>query len=40
MNEEIMKFIASSNGMINTEEAKQNNISLKILERLEADGEL
>ena len=40
MNEEIMKFIASSNGMINTEEAKQNNISLKRLERLEADGEL
>ncbi len=40
MNEEIMKFIASNNGMINTEEAKQNNISLKRLERLEADGEL
>ena len=40
MNEEIMKFIASNKGMINTEEAKQNNISLKRLERLEADGEL
>lgn len=40
MNEEIMKFIASNNGMINTEEAKQNNISLKRLERLESDGEL
>ena len=40
MNEEIMKFIASNNGMINTEEAKQNNISLKRLQRLEADGEL
>lgn len=35
-----MKFIASNNGMINTEEAKQNNISLKRLERLESDGEL
>ena len=40
MNEEIMKFIASNKGMINTEEAKQNNISLKRLERLEADGKL
>lgn len=40
MNEEIMKFIADNNGMINTEEAKKNNISLKRLERLEKGGEL
>lgn len=40
MNEEIMKFIASNNGMINTDKAKQNNISLKRLQRLELDGEL
>lgn len=40
MNGEIMKFIAHNNGMINTEEAKQNNISLKRLQRLEIDGEL
>ena len=35
-----MEFIASNNGMINTYEAKQNNISLKRLQRLEMDGEL
>ena len=40
MNEEVMEFIALNNGMINTEEAKQNNISLKGLQRLEIDGEL
>jgi len=40
MNERIMEFIASNNGMINVEEAKQNNISLKRLQRLEIDGEL
>lgn len=40
MNEEIMRFIADNNGMINTEEAKKYNISLKRLERLEKDGEL
>ena len=40
MNEKIMRFIADNNGMINTEEANKNNISLKRLERLEKDGEL
>ena len=35
-----MRFIADNNGMINTEEAKKNNISLKRLERLEKDREL
>ena len=40
MNREIMEFIADNNGMINTKEAKQNNISLKRLQRLEANGEL
>lgn len=40
MNEEIMRFIAENNGMINTEEAKKNNINLKRLERLEKKGEL
>ena len=40
MNKKIIQMIASNNGMINTEEAKQNNISLKRLQRLEADGEL
>lgn len=40
MNEKVMKFIAHNNGMINTEEAKQNNISLKSLQRLEIDRQL
>jgi predicted transcriptional regulator of viral defense system len=40
MNKEIMKFIASNNGMISAEEAKQNSIDLKRLQRLEMDGEL
>ena len=40
MNEQIMELIASNNGMLNTQEAKQKNISLKRLERLEKDGEL
>lgn len=40
MNEKIMEFIGSNNGMINTHQAKQNNISLKRLQRLEIDGEL
>ena len=40
MNEKIMQFIASNNGMINTYEAKKNNISLKRLQRLEMNGEL
>lgn len=40
MNEQIMELIASNNGMLNTEEARQKNISLKRLERLEKDGEL
>ena len=40
MNDEIMAFIAANNGMLSTVEAKQNNISLKRLQRLEKDGEL
>lgn len=40
MNEKVMKFIEHNNGMINTEEAKQNNISLKSLQRLEIDRQL
>ncbi|MGI6751976.1 MAG: type IV toxin-antitoxin system AbiEi family antitoxin domain-containing protein [Anaerovoracaceae bacterium] len=40
MNEKIMNFIAENNGMISTNEAKENNISLKRLERLEKSGEL
>lgn len=40
MNKKVMKFIAHNNGMINTEEAKQNNISLKSLQRLEIDRQL
>lgn len=40
MNEKIMRFVADNNGMINTEEAKKNSISLKRLERLEKNGEL
>lgn len=33
MNQEIMRFIADNNGMINIVEAKKNNISLKRLEK-------
>lgn len=40
MNEEIMEIIAFNNGMLTTDEAKQNNISLKRLERLEKNGEI
>lgn len=40
MNEEIMALIASNNGMLSAAEAKQNNISLRKLQRLVVDGEL
>lgn len=40
LNKKIMNIIADNNGMINTNEAKENNISLKKLERLETSGEL
>lgn len=40
MSKEIMQLIASNNGMINAKEARQNNISLKKLQRLEKEGEL
>ncbi len=38
--EDVMKYIANNNGMINTEEAKEKNISLRNLQRLEEEGEL
>lgn len=40
MNKQIMDIIALNNGMINANEAKNKNISLKRLQRLEQDGEL
>lgn len=38
--EDIILYIANNNGMINTEEAKKLNISLRYLQRLEEEGEL
>lgn len=38
--EDIILYIANNNGMINTEEAKKLNISLRNLQRLEEEGEL
>ena len=38
--EDIMKYIANNNGMINTEEAKKKDISLRNLQRLEEEEEL
>ncbi len=35
-----MKFIINNNGIINTKEARGNNIPLKNLQRLAADGQL
>ncbi len=38
--EDIILYIANNNGMINTDEAKKLNISLRNLQRLEKEGEL
>ena len=38
--EDIILYIANNNGMINTDEAKKLNISLRNLQRLEEEGEL